>query len=47
MGIPIKFHTNSTDRGQRLLEFAGKHRLVAANKLFPHKKSRYTTNRNH
>ena len=31
------------DRGQRLLEFAGKHRLVAANTLFPHKKSRCTT----
>ena len=31
------------DRGQRLLEFAGKHRLVAANTLFPHKKSKFTT----
>ena len=31
------------DRGQRLLEFAGKHRLVAANTLFPYKKSRCTT----
>ena len=31
------------DRGQRLLEFAGKHRLVAANTLFPHKKARCTT----
>ena len=26
------------DRGQILLEFAGKHRLVVANTLFPHKK---------
>ena len=31
------------DRGQILLEFAGKHRLVAMNTLFPHKKSRCTT----
>ena len=31
------------DRGLRLLEFAGKHRLVVANTLFPHKKSRCTT----
>ena len=30
-------------RGQRLLEFAGKHRLVLANTLFPHKKLRCTT----
>ena len=31
------------ERGQRLLEFTGKHRLRAANTLFPHKKSRCTT----
>ena len=30
------------DRVQKLLTFAGKHRLVAANTLFPHKKSRCT-----
>ena len=35
------------DRGQRLLEFAGKHSLVAANTLFQHKKSRYTTWHSH
>ena len=31
------------DRGKRLLEFAGKHKLVAANTIFPHTNSRCTT----